>query len=99
MSDETAHWAPYYRGDDKFVAQLKHYSYSDRIRYYWSVPKVRKALDKLFANLNSKKIPETIASQYFSEREFGSLSVPAEQLASDHVALCIDRYYKACGYQ
>jgi len=99
MSEETAHWAPYYRGDDNIVAQLKHYSYSDRIRYYWSVPKVRKALDKLFENLNSKKIPETIASQYFSEREFGSLSVPAEQLAADHVALCIERYYKACGYQ
>jgi len=97
MNENTEHWTPYYRGEDDFIAHLKHFSYSDRVRYYWTVPEVRKALDKLFANLNSKKIPETIVSQYFSEREFGSLSAPAEQLAADHVALCIERYYKACG--
>lgn len=99
MSDDTDHWAPYYRGNDDVIAQLKHYSYSDRIRYYWTVPYVKKALDKLLANLSGIHIPETIVSQYFSEREFGSLSVPAVQLAVDHVALCIERYYKACGYR
>ena len=77
---------------------IKHFSYSDRIRYYWTVPVVKKALEKLFENLNSQKIPESIVSQYFSERGFGALSVSAKQLAADHIALCTDRYYKACGY-
>jgi len=97
MNENTDHWSEYYRGDIELVKQLRHFSYSDRIRYYWTVPGVREALDKLFSNLNSVQLPETIVSQYFSEREFGSLSVSAEQLVSDHIALCIGRYYRACG--
>lgn len=97
MSDNSDHWTPYYRGDEDVVEQLKYFSYSDRIRYYWTVPGVRQALDKLFSNLNSKALPETIVSQYFQDRDFGTLGVPAEQLAADHIAQCIGRYYKACG--
>lgn len=97
MNENTDHWSDYYRGDDALVKQLRHFSYSDRIRYYWTVPSVRKALDKLFSNLSSVQLPETIVSQYFSELDFGSLSVSAEQLVADHIALCISRYYRACG--
>lgn len=98
MNDNSEHWTPYYRGDDELVNQLKHFSYSDRIRYYWNVPVVAQALGKLFSNLTNIKIPETIVSQYFPEREFGSMEATPRQLASDHIALCINRYYKACGY-
>jgi len=98
MHQEPEHWTPYYRGDVTEVRQLMHYSYSDRIRYYWSAPGVKTALETLFTNLDNIKIPETIVSQYFAEREFGHLSASADQLATDHIALCISRYYKACGY-
>jgi len=98
MSENPEHWTPYYRGDNDLVTQLKHFSYSDRIRYYWTVPAVKKALEVLFSNLGRKKIPNTIVSQYFYERDFGSSNVSAEQLVTDHIALCISRYYKACGY-
>ena len=98
MQKNSEHWTPYYRGDDELVNQLKHFSYSDRIRYYWTVPDVSKALKSLFSNLGDIQIPETIISQYFPGRDFGSLSAPAPQLASDHIALCISRYYEACGY-
>lgn len=97
MSENSNHWTPYYRGDEDVVEQLKYFSYSDRIRYYWTVPGVRKALEKLFSNLNSKKLPETIVSQYFHDRDFGSLAASADQLAADHIAQCIGRYYTACG--
>jgi len=40
MNDNSEHWEPYYRGDSDEVKLLKHYSYSDRIRYYWTVPTV-----------------------------------------------------------
>lgn len=98
MDDNPAHWSPYYQGDSNDVRQLRHYSYSDRIRYYWTVPDVKNALNKLLSNLGHRKIPETIVSQYFPEREFGSLDATAEQLVSDHIALCTRRYYDACGY-
>ena len=98
MIENPEHWTPYYRGDSELVNQLKHFSYSDRVRYYWNVPAVRSALDKLFSNLENITIPATIVSQYFPEREFGSLDATAEQLASDHIALCVSRYYRASGY-
>jgi len=96
MAENTEHWTPYYTGDEQLVKQLKHFSFSDRIRYYWTVPGVKESLEKLFLNLDKIKIPETIISQYFPERKFGSLDASAEQLAADHIALCIGRYYEAC---
>jgi len=98
MNDNPDHWTPYYQGNADEVSQLKHFSYSDRIRYYWSVPVVQNALITLFNNFNNRSIPETIVSQYFPEREFGSLNVSAEQLAIDRIALCSGRYYRACGH-
>lgn len=98
MNSHPEHWTPYYRGNEEQVKQLMHYSYSDRIRYYWTVPSVKTALKKLLINLNGKKIPETLVSQYFAYRGFDALAVPAEQLVSDHIGLCIGRYYSACGF-
>ena len=98
MNNNPDHWTPYYQGDTKTIEQLKHYSYSDRIRYYWTVPEIRTALEKLLANLNSIHLPESVISQYFSNRPFGNLQGTADELIEDHIALCIDRYYSACGY-
>ena len=98
MDEVTSNWSSYYKGEKQIVKQLRHYSYSDRIRYYWTVPAVRAALEKLMNNLDMQLVPETIVSQYFPSREFGDMSAGASQLVSDHVNLCIDRYYRACGY-
>ncbi len=98
MDADTSNWSSYYKGEKQIVKQLRHYSYSDRIRYYWTVPAVRAALEKLMNNLDMQLLPETIVSQYFPSREFGEMSAGASQLVSDHVNLCIDRYYRACGY-
>lgn len=97
MDNDNQHWTAYYRGEEKRVKQLRHFSYSDRIRYYWAVPEVKAALAKLLSNLDRQPIPETIVSQYFPQRAFGTLNTTAEQLTSDHIALCIERYYRACG--
>lgn len=99
MNDNTDHWTPYYQGNKSTVEQLKHFSYSDRIRYYWTVPGVRQSLTRLFQNLGNIQLPETIISQYFPARAMGSLDATAEQLMQDHIALCISRYYRACGYE
>lgn len=98
MEENPSDWNQYYRGTATEVEQLKHFSYSDRIRYYWAIPEVRKALGSLCSNLNATNIPETIISQHFSSRPFGDLAATAELLIQEHVELCIDRYYAACGY-
>jgi D-tagatose-1,6-bisphosphate aldolase subunit GatZ/KbaZ len=52
MKENSEYWVPYYQGSEANISQLRHFSYSDRIRYYWTVPNVRIALQKLFSNLN-----------------------------------------------
>jgi len=98
MNENPEHWTPYYRGDSDEVNQLRHFSYSDRIRYYWTVPVVKKAIETLFSNLSNTKLPKTIVSQYFRAIDFDSHNMTADQLVASHIALCIRRYYKACGY-
>lgn len=98
MNDHSNHWTAYYRGDSHTVALLKKFSYSDRIRYYWTVPEVQTSLQLLFENLSQIELPATLISQYFPAREMGSLTASAGQLLADHVELCINRYYTACGY-
>ena len=98
MDDNPEHWAPYYRGDATTIEQLKKFSYSDRIRHYWTVPEVQASLHLLYKNLSEARLPATIISQYFPAREMGSLEASVDQLITDHVELSISRYYKACGF-
>ena len=46
------------------LALDRQYSLSDRIRYYWPVPAVQAALDKLLNNLEENPPPLTLLSQY-----------------------------------
>lgn len=98
MDKNPSNWEPYYSGDSDTVRQLRHYSYSDRIRYYWDVSEVSQQLKVMLANLEEKNIPETLISQYFPARDFGALEAPASRLIRDHVKLCVQRYYQACGF-
>lgn len=98
MDEDSSNWTPYYRGDADTVRQLRHFSYSDRIRYYWTVPKVKEALKKLTSNLEMEPIPATIVSQYFSMREFDDSATSPQQLISNQIYRCIERYYRACGH-
>ncbi|MGI9389149.1 MAG: class II D-tagatose-bisphosphate aldolase non-catalytic subunit [Boseongicola sp.] len=98
MDEDHSNWASYYRGAPNEVSQLRHFSYSDRMRYYWTVPEVKQALGTLLINLEDQRPPETIVSQHFASRGFGNLSAPPRQLLTDHINLCVSRYYSACGY-
>ena len=45
----------------------RHYSYSDRIRYYWTRPEALAAVSALHKALDGKTIPETLLRQYLGE--------------------------------
>lgn len=99
LDENPAHWQKYYRGTDAEIALLKDFSYSDRVRYYWSVPKVRDSLDQLYANLRSATVPDGLVSQNFAASEFGQISSCPDQLAGQLIESSISRYYKACGFE
>ncbi len=61
---EPKNWEKYYHGDATERRLQRHFSYSDRIRYYWPHPDARAAVDALLRRLSGRKLPETLISQY-----------------------------------
>jgi len=63
MLAEPDWWRPYYSGS---AAQRlwRHYSYSDRIRYYWPKKKAEAAVARLTASLADREIPAPLISQF-----------------------------------
>lgn len=64
MLTEPADWQGHYHGDEASLRLQRHYSYSDRIRYYWARPDVAAAVARLFEALRDVSIPETLLHQY-----------------------------------
>ncbi len=64
MVQDPAHWRSYYAGEEQVLAFARKYSYSDRSRYYWPRPDVRRALGVLLRNLTENPPPLTLLSQF-----------------------------------
>lgn len=63
MTAYPEHWRRHYSGDSAELDYARKYSYSDRVRYYWSQVDVAEALNRLIGNLTTYPIPLTLLSQ------------------------------------
>ncbi|MGO6905179.1 class II D-tagatose-bisphosphate aldolase non-catalytic subunit, partial [Rhizobium ruizarguesonis] len=63
MVEQPTSWAAHYGGSPDEERLQRHFSYSDRIRYYWPDPRASAAVGELFRRLPDE-IPETLISQY-----------------------------------
>lgn len=68
MLANPAHWRKHYGGDAQAQRFARAYSLSDRIRYYWSVPAVQAAFQRLMENLKQQPIPLVLLSQYLPDQ-------------------------------
>ena len=98
MTKDPGYWVNYYNGSDKELRILRTYSYSDRIRYYWTDPEISKSLNLLIANLEQVNLPESIVSQAFMGLDFGEVSETPLALIELHIQRCISRYFQAAGH-
>lgn len=98
MNSNPGYWKDYYSGTDDALETLKIYSYSDRIRYYWTDSKVAAAVTSLLENLQRGELPETVVSQAFMGIEFGEMPSTPSELIALHVQRCVDRYFQAAGH-
>jgi D-tagatose 6-phosphate 4-epimerase len=64
MLEQPKNWDKYYHGSPAERHVQRHYSYSDRIRYYWPEEAIAKAVSDLLAVFEGKSIPETMISQH-----------------------------------
>jgi D-tagatose-1,6-bisphosphate aldolase subunit GatZ/KbaZ len=96
MLKEPDNWRKYYQGDVNELRLQRHFSFSDRIRYYWPHPEAQAAVDRLFAKLGNKLIPEPLISQYlgglYPEVVDGSLAARPRELVLGAVHQVLRRY-------
>lgn len=75
MMAEPSYWKKFYQ-DAPLNEQYfyRHFSYSDRIRYYWPKSSIQEAIKKLFKNLDGCGIPLPLVSQYLPKQYNGALN-------------------------
>jgi tagatose-1,6-bisphosphate aldolase non-catalytic subunit AgaZ/GatZ len=99
MLAHPGYWKPYYAGaPDEHV--LRHFSYSDRIRYYWASPAAQGAVGSLLDRLGGGPIPETLVSQFlpglYPRVASGALVASPRALLVEAVRDVLRTYSSAC---
>ena len=82
MQGDPRHWQSHYTGDATTRRWLRHFSWSDRIRYYWTVPEVAAACARLRDTLDAVRWPLPLVGQYLPDL--------ADALGRDTLAMRVD---------
>jgi D-tagatose-1,6-bisphosphate aldolase subunit GatZ/KbaZ len=87
-------------GNAREQRQLRHFSYSDRIRYYWPHSEAQAAVNRLLSRLEGQSIPETLISQYLGALYpavlEGKITLDARSLQIAAVRQVLELYARAC---
>ena len=96
MLENPSNWQKHYHGSDEDKRIARKYSYSDRCRYYFSIPEIKSTIAKLLANIDSIEIPAGMLRQYMPRQyrrvRDGQLEMKASSLVKDCVAEIADDY-------
>jgi len=100
MASDPRYWQSYYRDGPDQQRWLRHFSFSDRIRYYWPSPDAQKAVDQLLGYLSEKTIPEPLISEFlptlYPRVAGGLLASQPRELCLEAIADVLAIYAAAC---
>lgn len=100
MTLNPEHWKSHYHGPAAQLRIQRHFSYSDRIRYYWPEPEAQTAVARLFSRLEGVTIPEPLISQFlprlYDRVATGALLPSARLMAVEAVRDVLRAYAAAC---
>ena len=100
MLAHPGYWQSYYRGEPDQQRVLRHFSYSDRVRYYWASPAAQEAVQRLLARLSGASIPGPLISQFlpalYSRVTSGAVDPTPRDLALEAVRDVLRVYTDAC---
>jgi D-tagatose-1,6-bisphosphate aldolase subunit GatZ/KbaZ len=101
MQKDPGYWNKFYTGSLQSTNVSRKFSYSDRIRYYWTNPNVLSSVDKLLKNLESLQIPDSLVSQFFPAQykkiRNRLLNKSPRDLITDKINEILGDYSYACG--
>jgi D-tagatose-1,6-bisphosphate aldolase subunit GatZ/KbaZ len=101
MRADPSHWRKYYHGTGRELDLQLEYSLSDRIRYYWPVPEVSKALIRLESAFDAASPPISLLHEYLPAEtaalRAGDMKMSARNLLIHHIRSVLAGYSAACG--
>ena len=96
MLENPKNWQKHYHGSDEDKHIARKYSYSDRCRYYFSLPEIKSTIQKLFTNIDSIEVPAGMLRQFMPRQSKlvrdGKLSMKAAALVKYSVVECAEDY-------
>jgi D-tagatose 6-phosphate 4-epimerase len=95
MMAEPGWWRSYYPGSVSQQHLWRHYSYSDRIRYYWPKTAVAVAVDRLVASLTGREIPPPLLHQFLPNLVDAATDSQAIASPQSLIIAAIDRVLEA----
>jgi D-tagatose-1,6-bisphosphate aldolase subunit GatZ/KbaZ len=96
MTERPEHWNKYYEGTERELFLQRHFSYSDRIRYYWPDPVAVAAVKASLAKLDNSSIPASTLHQYLPQLTVAA-PISAHELLVAAVTDVLRLYAAACG--
>ena len=98
MLRDPSQWRGHYRGSEADQRLQRHYSFSDRIRYYWNQPEADAAVATLTHALEGRSGPLPLFSQHLPHfARFAGAALDPQALLIAAVERCLDDYAFACG--
>ena len=99
MKNQPEYWNKYYCNTQTEEFDLQ-FSLSDRIRYYWTHPRIQQAQAIMLANLSQYPAPLTLLSQYlplqYQAIRNGELANNPHEILIDSVSAVLRQYRHAC---
>jgi D-tagatose-1,6-bisphosphate aldolase subunit GatZ/KbaZ len=100
MMADPSHWRGHYPGTPEEQRLARAFSQSDRCRYYWPVPSVTAAVERLLDNLTRRPAPLPLLSQHLPRQHdavrTGRLANEPRGLARAKVREVASAYARAC---
>jgi D-tagatose-1,6-bisphosphate aldolase subunit GatZ/KbaZ len=99
MLASPENWRNYYSGTSNEQRLQRHFSFSDRIRYYWLTPEAERATAAVLAALGDREIPRPLISQFIGHLDVdvgaGRIRPTAHGLLLGSVTRVLDIYRNA----
>jgi D-tagatose-1,6-bisphosphate aldolase subunit GatZ/KbaZ len=100
MVEQPGTWDKYYHGSAADQRLQRHYSYSDRIRYYWPQEPIANSVSELLGLLGELSVPETMISQHlrglYPGVRAGTVTPTAHGLIVGAIDMVLEDYFEAC---
>ena len=98
MLAHRENWSRHYHGTEDEQRWLRHYSLSDRIRYYWASKEAQSAVARLCDALAGKSVPLPLFWQHMpAAQQFSDMPLDPQEVLIWRVTKSLADYHAACG--